>query len=135
MFGGMISAAVLTGCGEPAPLAEDVIAEIDATSTVGMINISADQMEEMAKAVAYHQGLINVCGDEASTISETFVEEVVLSSLPVETVQRAIDVSMMTLAEFETAEAEYVCTPEMFEQLGALSDEALVKWNDVKGVD
>ena len=67
------------------------------------------------------------------TIRETFMEEIVLSRLPTDTVQSSIDVSMATLAEFEEAEAEYVCTPEMFEQLGGLSDDALAKWNEVKG--
>ena len=133
--GAIVLIATLAGCGEPAPLAEDVIAEIDASSTVGAINISTDQMEEMARAVAYHQGLINFCGGDPSTISETFMEEIVVSSLPTETVQRAIDVSMTTLAEFEGADAEYVCTPEMFEELGGLADEALAKWDAVKGVE
>ena len=43
-LGAGLCAVTLSGCGEPAPLAEDVIAEIDASSTVGAINISADQM-------------------------------------------------------------------------------------------
>lgn len=134
LIGAVFCAVALTSCGEQETLAtEDVLTEIDAVMIEEQIIIDPDDLAEIAKAIAYHQGLINFCGGEPSTRSEMFMEEVVLSSLPTEAVERAIDVSMTTLAEFEEAEAEYVCTPEMFEQLGGLSDDALAKWNEVKG--
>lgn len=93
---------------------------------------SEPALVRIARTLTYYQGIANFCGDASVTAADDFLDELALSGISTADLGFAVEAAAKAKAEFDDAEEEYVCTPEMFEQSEAKAGEALVDWAVIK---
>lgn len=122
----LVAGAVIgvASCGGPTqiePISPDVLE-----------SLTWDQLQPLASKMAYAEGVRSFCGDDKETPLSDFIREIEGQDLPEGLFVQIKTKTDVIMNSFNDASAEYVCTPEMYEQTDAGVRDAQREWTAIK---
>ena len=119
----LVSLAMITGCSGENALSPQAANGLDETA-----------IREVASELAIQKGMNLLCGREDTGRLSVFMED-----LRYEQVDRLVRESIAAesvelMNKISAEEPEYICTPEMFESADKRVTQALLTWDEMRGI-
>jgi hypothetical protein len=118
----LVSLAFLTGCSGEREVGSDASGHDTA------------QLGAIASDLAIQKGMSLLCDREQPDHLSYFMADLRQESVDPAVRERIAEESVEMMNKISTEEPEYICTPEMFESADSRATEALIAWDEMRGI-
>ncbi|CUS55663.1 hypothetical protein MGWOODY_Hyp1028 [hydrothermal vent metagenome] len=118
----LVSLTLLAGCSE------------ESVSTDNSSGMNEADIRMIAGELAIQKGISLLCDREATDQLSEFMEDLRYEGLARELREDVAADSVVLMHKISAEEPEYICTPEMFESADLRVSQALLAWDEMRGI-
>ena len=96
--------------------------------------LNEEAMRDIASEFAIQKGMNLLCEREGQDLLGNFMEDLRYEGVDRQMRESIMAESVETMNKISAEEPEYICTPEMFESANLRVSQAMLSWDEMRGI-